>query len=428
MYPTLSKPKPDSTQHVEGDDSDEEDEPAHILRDTTNPRIYIREVLKSKEDKAGKKKLNHRVYNSYHFCKYCHRKVSNFSQHILRAHKTEKEVQVIRAEMNDQQRKILITACRHSSNHTGNMLTKTHQKGEIFLERRPVNEFSLENYGPCPHCLAWVACHLLWKHQKSCIAGPNTLLGVGELVTRSQTLSHSIEPMASKQLVKEVFEKMHVDEISSIAKKDTLIVCLGNQWFVKNLGNRLKRGKYTGQIMRLAARLLKNLRGLGNHHNMWDFLVPDEFTNLVKATLMTAKPNADLDEYVACDLETPSNAKKLSHDIRRLLNIKIGMAIEAKDRTAERDAEQVLKLIDVFWAERVTKLATVVLERRRCNMKRLMPKGSDIVTLSQHLKDCITNLQLHMMNQSNYQLVCETVLTKLLVYNRRRTGDMESAR
>ena len=50
------------------------------------------------------------------------------------------------------------------------------------------------------------------------------------------------------------------DEVSAAVKADILIIQLENQWMEINVGNVLKRGTYTSQILRLVGRFLPNLR------------------------------------------------------------------------------------------------------------------------------------------------------------------------
>ena len=81
--------------------------------------------------------------------------------------------------------------------------------------------------------------------------------------------------------------------------------------------------------MRLCARLLLNLRELHpgrpqDEAHLWNFLEPGMFESIAIATLETCSPAADDHEQ----LDAPSNAIKLGHDIRRLCYIKIGLSIK----------------------------------------------------------------------------------------------------
>ena len=132
-----------------------------IIRDSKNPKIYIRRVLKSRIAKHGKVKKHNRVYNSYQYCAPCKIKVSNFAQHLSRnsnkhhAHASVPEIMALREEENEALKKKLQSSLRGKFNHAFNMKTIKKGRGEILLERRPVTDFQLKNYGPCPNCFFW---------------------------------------------------------------------------------------------------------------------------------------------------------------------------------------------------------------------------------------------------------------------------------
>ncbi|KAL4237610.1 hypothetical protein ACF0H5_002324 [Mactra antiquata] len=161
-----------------------------------------------------------------------------------------------------------------------------------------------------------------------------------ELITRSDIIADRIQDIASPALINEVFKNMLMDDIGNLARKDHLIVRLGNKWMEKNIGNRLKRGKFTSQIMRKVARLLLNFKKETNtDYCLSDYLKPCYFDEVAKSTLVVAGRDAEDAEL----LESPSNAIKLGHDLKRIANIKIGLAIMAKDRKSEEKGQGFLR-------------------------------------------------------------------------------------
>jgi len=402
------------------DDSEEDSEEfeglneEEILRDSKNPKIYIRRVLKSRIAKHGKLKKHNRVYNSYQYCAPCKIKVSNFAQHLSRnsnkhhAHASVPEITALREEENEALKKKLQSLLRGKFNHAFNMKTIKKGRGEILLERRPVTDFQLKNYGPCPNCFFWYAKKLLKKHQKKCISESDVSQSIGDLTTRSECLSEQLRPIASKKLVKEVFSKMILDEVSHVVKGDTLIIQLGNQWLEKNVGNILKRGVYTSQIVRLVGRFLLNLRKIkpipGNSEPpIWEYLKPQYFDSIVEACILTASPFLDDEEQ----LKSPSNAIKLGYDIKRLLNGKIGLAIMASDTSSQEDATRVLKLMEIYWGTKVTKTARVMLEVRSFYAGKNLPSPEDIKRLNTHLRESITGLDYQKTDNVNFRRVAE---------------------
>lgn len=244
-----------------------------------------------------------------------------------------------------------------------------------------------------------------------------------EIFTRSDTIADRIPEAATSALVNEVFCKMNQDDIGMIAREDNLIVRLGNMWMEKNIGNKLKRAKYTSQIMRMVARLLYNIRKETNTDlDLSEYIKPCFFDDIARATMLTAGRDATDDEH----LETPSNAIKLGHDIKRIVNIKIGLAIMLKDHEAEADGERFLRLMNVFWGTRVTKLARNTLVERQFNKRQVLPDTNDIQKLNEYMNTQLSNIDLEEISLENYNKVARLVAAKLLQYNRRRPGEIEA--
>ena len=411
---------PDFLEYIVGD----------VIRDSDIPGLFIRKLMKSNLTKTGMSKQNDRVYNSFNYCAICCKMIANFSQHILMnngfKHRASSDIREIKEEKNLKQKKRLVALLRNKFNHMNNIKNIDKNSGEIILDRRPTSNFRVSNYGPCPHCLAWLSTKGLWKHQTICPGNPSDVLPTSAIRTQSATLCHKINPSASKMLIKEVLDDMPYDRVGTTAKKDKLIVSLGNQWMDKNFGNELNRRKYTSQIMRLCAKLLVNLRQLNPLENdsMWDYLQPQHFQAVVGATLLTTAPEMDDEE----ELEIPSNSIKLGFDIKRMANIKIALAIENGQSSDKQDAEEVLKLMGVLWGTKVTNLSQVILNEKHSKKAQILPDPGNIKRLNEHLNSRLEEIDYSVVDTAHYLDICEVLSAKLVIYNRRTTGEIESIR
>lgn len=263
---------------------------------------------------------------------------------------------------------------------------------------------------------------MLHRHQFNCMVSDRHI-STSALLTQSDMICGRLDVEASTGLQNEVFPYMLNDVIGKIARADKLIISLGNIWLEKNVGNKLKRGKYTSQIMRLTARLLCNLREINeNEEIMSNYLKPAHFNDIAKATLMTAGASKNDEE----NLEKPSNAIKLGHDIKKLINIKIGLAILKKDDQSKEEGRDLLQVMQIFWATRITKLARVTLHERQFNKRPVLPDASDIEKLNNYLKLEMRMIDLKRIDIENYKHITKLVSAKLLMYNRRRTGEIEA--
>lgn len=361
----------------------------------------------------------------------CDSRVSNFAQHIDRnvdKHKLSTDIIKIKKEPDQKKKDALRTILRGKFNHKFNMRNCKRGHGEIILERRPVGKFHMKDYGPCPNCFLWVSKRLLKKHQISCSAKKPFKTNSSSLITQSDTLAGKITDTASKVLVNEVFTKMKMDRVGQVAREDPLIIHLGNQWIQKNVGNKLKRGAYTSAIMRLVARMLLNLRKLKPIADpcMSNYLKSEHFDAVCKATILTCASQMDDEE----DLLKPSNAIKLGFDLKRLVDGKIGNALRLsnKNRQEQEEAEDFLKMMNIYWGTRITKLARVILSERKYGQDVQLPHPEDIKELYTYLHKALAELDLTQANYENYRTVCEVVEARLIVYNRRRTGEVQAVR
>ena len=299
-------------------------------------------------------------------------------------------------------------------------------KGQILLARRLVSgPLDVTEYGPCANGLEWVKLSVISRHQKTCISKADECHTKGVLLASSNALCGRISSVATKALVKEVFSCMHNDEIGKMAREDSLIIMLGNGWLARNVGNDLNRKYYTSSVMRLIARLLKYLREiepLQGEQNLDSYIKPEYFDSVVKATLMVA--SVDMDDME--DLEHPSNAIKIGFDLKRVAGSKLGVAIKAKDYERKQDSKDFLRLMELEWGTKVTKLARVTLNERFFNKGINLPKQEDIIKAATYMNEEIKKLDLTVKDKATYQKACTLALAKLVFYNRRRSGEMQA--
>ena len=429
----------DTTDSEDDSDITDEDED-EIIRDEDNNRIYVKRVITSKTTKTGKAKKCDRVYNARHCCPFgCKKLYTNFSQHVLsKMHETEPEVIQIsqitvasddsgdtkEQKMRERKKLIAILRNRGDNKHNRRVLEKKH--GEVIVARRVAEkkDFRIAEYGPCPFCLEWLKLEVIARHQAQCLLGSEKGFNEtkGNLIIQSSVIAGRLTSEACGNIVKEVFPIMRNDAIGKIAMTDPLIITLGNQWLLRNLGNRLMRKYYVSAAMRLSGRLLLTLRGMvtpttGN--DMEDYLDPAYFSHVVHATLKVAGQDA-VDEE---NLKAPSNALKLSFDIKRLANIKLGKAIESHSKDKKEAAQDFLQLMSIQWT---TKLERVVLEERRRVESKPLPLPRDVVAFSKYLTNEAVSCNLEDMSYANFRKVVMVALAALISYNRRRPGEVQA--
>lgn len=408
----------------------------HTICDKKNKDIYVRKVLKSEFSLTGIKKKRMTVWNQVHCCKFCKKILSNISKHFKKHDNKHqvKEIVELTKKLGSKNAtvKAMWDVLRNDGDSLNNKKVLKKGHGEMILGRRQFKgSLDVDQYGPCPGCHVWIKLNkTLHHHQKVC---PAAILGQTEyqemngkeLRILSMLDSGRIQSEASKALRLEVFSIMKNDEISNMAQKDILIISLGNLWLLKNIGNQLKRKYYTSQRMRDAARLLINLQQQTHSKlTLYDYLTPALFESVVKATLTTASPDFDDDE----DLKAPSTAIKLGNDIKRMVGAKWAMSLKSYKQEEVSKCNDFLKLMQLEWSVKVTKMALITLQLRQFSREKSLPHPDDLVNLQNHVKAEVNKLELGQAKASltTFRRAVELCQTRLLIYNKRRSGEIEA--
>ena len=86
--------------------------------------------------------------------------------------------------------------------------------------------------------------------------------------------------------------------------------------------------------------------------------------------------------------------------------------------------------MDNEWSTRVAKLAKTTLDERKFNQKKMLPEPEDVMKMCKYLNRQMELLEneLGEAHFSTYRRACILVEAKLISYNRRRPGEIESIR
>ena len=202
-----------------------------------------------------------------------------------------------------------------------------------------------------------------------------------------------------EELKNEVFTNMKNDEISKLAKSDSLICGLGNASIKRNIGNKTMRRYNVSSDMRLAARCLWELRDLQETEEAqknltwYDALIPSQYDNIVQAVFRVCRENVmdpleEEEDIDVDDLEAPSNAIKLSYDIARLSSMKITKAINLEDKKlGEKIRKETKRFMEKFkynWSADVKKRAQHVRRESKLNTEVGLPDPKYIAPLAKY--------------------------------------------
>lgn len=226
-------------------------------------------------EKSKKNPLNNkRVWNKTDCCIFCEKKVTNFTRHITRNHETEIEVaRYLSLKKGSKERQILADQLRKRENFLCNVGAE-----EIIKPVRRPNKFSTTqscaaNYLPCKYCFGLYKKNYLHRHEKNC----KSMKVVPKRRNKAQAGAQNLLMAfieSDDQLVREVFRKMAVDNITIVVKTDVLIKLYGLRYFKNHREKHLVN--IVSQKMRTLARLLIYMRNEdSNIKTLQDCLTPE---------------------------------------------------------------------------------------------------------------------------------------------------------
>ncbi|XP_062612913.1 uncharacterized protein LOC134274668 [Saccostrea cucullata] len=396
-----------------------------------------RKIYTKRFKKTNTKSKSGRNYDRVHACLFCCKLVTNIQTHLENKHCYEQKVKEIsdlkkelsKAPENQSELKEEIrtkqSLLRNEGDNKHNMKVVEAGEGELLISRRR-GKFNMEKYGPCPNCKEWIVLSsCITKHNKVCPAflkteSPKSTKGI--IIIQSKIMTGKIAQEASSTLKKEVFPIMRQDNITKTAVADPLIVALGDVWLMKCVDNKRKRKYYCSFRMRLAARLLHLLRKESQcEASLWDFLTPGHF-DLVAACALKACNEEN------GDLVHPTTAIKLGFDISRLAAIKLACCIKKGLHSDNKSTTDFIKLVEVEWGTKVKKLASTLINERHFNKPAKLPFAEDVCSLTNHILQELEKLNLAHLQLSTFRRAVVLAQCRLLLYNKRRPGELEALR
>ncbi|KAL1510052.1 hypothetical protein ABEB36_004708 [Hypothenemus hampei] len=222
---------------------------------------------------------------------------------------------------------------------------------------------------------------------------------------------------------------MRADEISMVAKKDSLICAFGARYI------KIHREKHfinvTSRKMRELARLLIELRKIDNSTaSLFDALKPKYFDSIIAATKIVAKYDTEKNKY-----DSPTYALNMGTTLKQCANLAIIMALKRKNvsqtvSAADTEAElkTFIQIVQAQWHFEISSQAASDLNLNKWNKVTIVPLASDLKLLKEFLclkaNDAVNKLQVE-SDLTSYKILLEIVYCRVLILNRRRPGELQ---
>ncbi|XP_033098469.1 uncharacterized protein LOC117102315 isoform X2 [Anneissia japonica] len=368
---------------------------------------------------------NQRVFDKKFPCIYCSKFYSQIQRHLREQHHTEPDVIAIMNEKDRKKKSDMMDLIRNKGTHRHNCSVIRNGEGKFIVSYRPSHgNAKYDDYGPCEFCLGYFIRTDLWKHDCHHKSAIDKVKYTSRPALSSKLL---VPPPKGTSLgLYQVTQKLSNDDISRVAKNDPLILENAQRHFMK-CGHDVDQHCDIRTKMREAARLLIDLRIITKRPNasMHDFMKPAEFRNVV----LGVQRVAGFDENMV--YKTPSLALKLGHTLQKFAKIVQGQASEINDDEMYKNAKAFSKRIQSEWSVFVSSVALRTMYDAKRNRPKLLPLTNDVMRLTNQLKE-VGNKNLSILNdtkntndfQEAWINLAEVTLAQIVLFNRRRTGEV----
>lgn len=359
------------------------------------------------------------------YCYICGKPQTKITRH-LKTHKTHAEiVKVLSLPEDSMERKTLMEKLRNKGNFQHNMAVLHSGKGSIKVKRKPKTQPVPGKFLHCMHCQGMFLRKDLWRHVRKCPCKPES---EGETRvsgrTRVQNLCSSMQTTSHLEVSSGVWKLlgvMKMDEVSSIVRNDLCIIQYAQSLYNRH-GQDPTKHEYMRQKLREVGRLLLCLRTDFSVYSLEDAVKPCNFQRVVQAVKKVSGYDEDRNTY-----QTPSLALKLGHILQKICDIIHCRALMAEDGELAKSTDIFKKLHKTKWAELVSHGALNTLSDSKYNKPSTLPFTEDVQILHRHLEKSAKMAFFKLKEGTtlqNYSQLANVTLAQIIVFNRRRSGEV----
>lgn len=357
------------------------------------------------------------------YCFVCGKPQSKIARHLKVHEKTNAEVaQALAQPKASKLRKKILGQLRNKGNSTHNKEVYKSGSGLLKIKRKPKLKYNINQYVHCMFCQGLYLRNHLWRHARKCKSKPRTTDETGP--KRVLSLALMVDSVLCQQISQGVFKLLTVmkdDEVSAAVRSDFYILQLAQSFFNKH-GQDPSKHEYIRQKIREVGRLLLILRNEFSIYNIEDAVRPSNFHVLVQAVKRVSGFDEDSHSY-----KTPSLALKLGHSLHKISDLICCTALVAGNDELKKSCQAFKTLYLSKWSELVSHTALTTLSDKRFNKPSTLPFTEDVQHLHQHLEK-VANLASDTLKSDPspqaYRELCRTTLAKIILFNRRRGGEV----
>ncbi|XP_077409523.1 uncharacterized protein LOC144039745 [Vanacampus margaritifer] len=413
---------PDCTERLEAFEEAEQLQAAGGVQKSNTENEPFKESTGTEEDEICSSNISSE--NKKNYCCICGKPQTKFARHLKTHEKTYADVaQVLALPKGSKERKKMLDKLRNKGNFEHNKDVMQSGTGLLKIKRKPKNKYDPKEYVHCIYCQGMFLRRVLWRHVRKCsMKAEEESPGPGK--TRVLTLARMSESVHSQPISQGVWKLLSVmndDDVAAIVRRDFCILQLAQSFFNKH-GQGPTKFEYVRQKLREVGRLLLILRTEFSLFTFEEAVKPANFHLVVQAV----KKVSGFDEEKHC-YKTPSLALKLGHSLHKICDILHCRALMSGDKEMQNSAKTFQKLQSSKWSELVSHTALTTLHEEHFNKASTLPFTEDVQRLHRHLETTgsLASENLDKIPSTKvYGELCRVTLAKIILFNRRRGGEV----
>ncbi|KAA0719560.1 Transcriptional repressor p66-alpha [Triplophysa tibetana] len=264
----------------------------------------------------------------------------------------------------------------------------------------------------------------LWRHMKRCQSKPamsdESAGGRHRVLTIAAVAKSAFSGQVDDGLMK-VLSQMNDDEIARVVRNDFGLLQFAQSLYNRHGFNKTKH-EYIRQKVRELARFILALRKKCPSFTLEDAMKPANFMNVIDAVKDAAGFNQDTHSY-----QTPSLALKIGHSLLKVSEILHCRALIAEDADLTNSAKAFQKLYKTKWSEYISHKALCTISDLKYNKPTKLPLTQDIDKLNDYLQRSAESAFQELSQNTtehNYACLARLTLTRIILFNRRRVGEV----
>ncbi|XP_063049487.1 uncharacterized protein LOC134443885 isoform X2 [Engraulis encrasicolus] len=371
----------------------------------------------------GRKKTQKTIKSNQNYCFVCDKPQTKITRHFRKHMADNAEIaKAFSYTPESKDRKIILEELRNRGNFKHNCRVQESGKGALKVKRRSnVKNSSVGIYEYCMHCKGMFCRKELWRHMRRCALKPDDD-DPGQGQERVMRLA-AAQNTASQPISNEVWSllgKMHKDKVYATVRNEHYLLQFAQSLF--DAEKDPSQHAYIRQRLRDLGRLLVTLRQTTKIYHIEEVIKPANFILLTQAVKKLSSSTRRKTSHQA-----PSVGLRIGFSLKKISELVMFRAIMDEDEQAMKSIKMFTKLYKTKWPEFVSRPALAKLREAKMNKACSLPLARDVQKLHLQLKKrakLATQKLTCTPSRRTYAELARIVLSQVIVFNRRRSGEV----